>query len=192
MQVADLAARSVQIAPVMRNQIMTKVILASSIFVSGALLGGCSKSKKQDTTPAPVESIQDPAQTGQIPVADSPAPVGDTPITGDNVFFAFDSSELTVAGRASLDEVITWVKADKERTILIRGHADKSGETDYNLDLSARRAQAVGAYVKSQGVADKQIILAAVGEALADKDPAAANRRVVIYSTVVKSSMNNK
>jgi OmpA-OmpF porin, OOP family len=174
------------ICSVMRNQLVTKVIFAGSIFVSGALLGGCSKSKKAETTPAPVETIQPP---GEAVAAPMPAP-GDTPITGDSVFFAFDSSELTVAGRASIDEVVTWVKADKERTILVRGHADKSGEADYNLDLSARRAQAVGAYLKTQGVADKQIILAAVGEALADKDPASANRRVVIYSTVVKSSMN--
>lgn len=179
-----------QFASVMRNQIMTKVILAGSVFLSGALLGGCSKSKKAETTPAPVETIQPPGETASAQTPDST--LGDTPITGDNVYFALDSAELTVSGRASLDEVISWLKADQERTILVRGHADKSGQAEHNLDLSARRAQTVGTYLKSQGVTDKQIILAAVGEALADKDPAAANRRVVIYSTVVKASMNDK
>ncbi len=174
----------------MRNQMLTKLILAGSVFLSGATLGACSKSKKAETTPAPVETIQPPGETAQAPTPE-PA-VGDTPITGDQVFFALDSAELTVSGRAGLDEVVTWVKADPERTILIRGHADKSGEADYNLDLSARRAQSVGAYLKAQGVADKQIILAAVGEALANREPDSANRRVVIYSPVVKASMNTK
>lgn len=178
----------------MRNQMLTKIIFASSVLLSGAALGACSKSKKAETMPAPVETIQPPGETAQAPApAPAPAPVeGDSPITGDQVFFAFDSSDLTVSGRAALDEVVTWVRADPERTILVRGHADKTGEADYNLDLSARRAQAVGAYLKSQGVADKQIILAAVGEALANREPDSANRRVVIYSTVVKASMNNK
>lgn len=177
-------------ASVMRNQMLTKIIFASSVLLSGAALGACSKSKKAETTPAPVETIQPPGETAQAPM---PAPTeGEPPITGDQVFFAFDSSDLTVAGRAALDEVVTWVKGDPERTILVRGHADKSGEADYNLDLSARRAQAVGAYLKAQGVADKQIILAAVGEALANREPDSANRRVVIYSTVVKASMNGQ
>lgn len=180
---APAPARGMQILQVMRNYNMTSLFLACSVFLGGALLGGCSKDKKAKTTPETTE-VASPAQS-----APTPEPRESSMLTGDQIFFAFDSAELTGAGKGMLDEVATWVKANPERSILVRGHADKSGGADYNLDLSSRRAQAVGAYLQSQGVGENQLILAAVGETMADLEPAGANRRVVIYATAVESSM---
>lgn len=166
---------------VMRNQTMTSLFLACSVFLGGAVLGGCSKDKKAKTTPETTE-----VATPSMP---EPAPKENSTLSGDQIFFAFDSAELTAPGKASLDDVAAWVRENRERSILVRGHSDKSGGADYNLDLSSRRAQAVGAYLKSHGVGENQIILAAVGETMADLEPAGANRRVVIYATAVESSM---
>jgi outer membrane protein OmpA-like peptidoglycan-associated protein len=168
---------------VMRKSILTKFIFGSLLASATVFGSACSKSKKADTTPPPVEAAATPTTPSS---SDAPAP---NAATADQVFFAFDSAELTVPGRATLDDVAVWVKSNPERTILIRGHADKSGGADYNLDLSAKRAQAVGTYLKTQGVAEGQIILAAVGETMANLDPEGANRRVVIFATSVQSSM---
>jgi outer membrane protein OmpA-like peptidoglycan-associated protein len=160
---------------------MTKVIL-SSLFVSSTLLGAaCSKDKKETTTPVADTQPADPS----MDTASASVKVSST---SDQVFFAFDSAELTPPGKTSLDDVAMWVKANPDRTILVRGHSDKTGGADYNLDLSAKRAQAVATYLKSNGVAEGQIIIAAVGEAQSELDPEAANRRVVLFATTVEST----
>lgn len=162
---------------------MTSLFLACSVLLGGAVLGGCSKDKKAKTTP---ETSEVASQEKSEP---SPQPGESSILSGDQVFFAFDSADLTGVGKSTLDDVAAWVKTNPERSILVRGHADKSGGADYNLDLSSRRAAAVGAYLKSQGVGENQLILAAVGETMADLEPSGANRRVVIYATAVESSM---
>ncbi len=169
-----------QITLVMRNSIITKVIF-SSLFVSGVLLGGCSKDKKETTTPITEAQPSD----GSMDTASASVKVSST---SDQVFFAFDSAELTPPGKESLTGVAAWVKENPDRTILVRGHADKTGGADYNLDLSAKRAQSVATFLKSNGVAEGQIIIAAVGEAQSELDPEAANRRVVLFATSVESA----
>jgi peptidoglycan-associated lipoprotein len=62
----------------------------------------------------------------------------------DQVFFAFDSVTLDRSMQSILDDVAVWVRADPARTLLVQGHADRAGAASYNLDLSTRRAQAVG------------------------------------------------
>jgi OmpA-OmpF porin, OOP family len=189
-------ARVVQTASDMRTSCLSKLIFTLSLSLSASLLSGCSSSaKKPATTPVAAEPAAPPQAEQRYFTEVSKAPpsvrLSDVaPITGDQVFFDVDSAELTAKGKASLDEVVQWVTENEERTILLRGHADPSGEADYNLDLSERRAKAVATYLKSKGVKDNQLILAAAGEQLANKSPDSANRRVIIYSTTVKASMN--
>jgi OmpA-OmpF porin, OOP family len=166
----------------MRKYNMTSLFLACSVLVGGAALGGCSKDKKAKTMPEPTEVATETTAPG-------PQPSEGSVLSGDQVFFAFDSAELTGPGKSILDDIAAWVTTNSERSILVRGHADKAGGADYNLDLSSRRAAAVGAYLKSRGVGENQLILAAVGETMADLEPSGANRRVVIYATAVESSM---
>lgn len=180
----NAAARGMQINSVMRKSILTKFIFGSLLASATVFGSACSKDKKAQTTPPPVETATPTTPTEN---KDTPAPAASA--TADQVFFAFDSAEITVPGRATLDDVAVWVKSNPERTILVRGHSDKSGGADYNLDLSARRAQAVATYLKGQGVGEGQIIMAAVGESMANLDPEGANRRVVIFATAVQSSM---
>jgi OmpA-OmpF porin, OOP family len=61
-----------------------------------------------------------------------------------DVLFDFDRADLTPTARAKLDEVVAELRTGAARgTVIIGGHADATGTTDYNLSLSDRRARAV-------------------------------------------------
>jgi outer membrane protein OmpA-like peptidoglycan-associated protein len=62
-------------------------------------------------------------------------------ITGD-VNFAFDSYDLTAAGRAAVDDMCTRMTGDAPKVKCV-GNTDSVGSSDYNYALGLNRAQAV-------------------------------------------------
>lgn len=71
---------------------------------------------------------------------------------GDRVFFAYDSSELTAEGRATLEKQAQWLRTYTNTSVTIEGHCDERGTREYNLALGERRANAVRNYLISLGV----------------------------------------
>lgn len=66
-------------------------------------------------------------------------------VTDTYVFFAFDSDELSVEAKESLD------KLGQNGVYTVDAYASSEGTTEYNLELSQRRANAVKAYLESRG-----------------------------------------
>ena len=65
--------------------------------------------------------------------------------------FQFDSSELSDAAKAVLDQFVkTLIEQDQGRYLEIQGHTDSSGPEDWNLILGQRRADAVMQYLYRQ------------------------------------------
>lgn len=109
------------------------------------------------------------------------------------VYFDFDRSTLTQAGRDTLDRVIATLQQRTDLRIAVEGHTDPYGRDEYNQGLSERRAQTVVAYLTRGGVAAGRISQKGFGEQclLLDDDhtsPARSkaehrqNRRVEIWS----------
>ena len=80
------------------------------------------------------------------------------------VFFAFDSSELSMAAKQTLDEASTTAMAMRPYKIIIRGHTDRAGPEEYNLGLSERRALSVAGYMIDQGAGRFVIDVDGLGE----------------------------
>ena len=70
----------------------------------------------------------------------------------EGITFAYNSDEVTPKSRPVLDDAAKVFKEYSVNKILITGHTDDQGERQYNLDLSARRADAVKAYLVKAGV----------------------------------------
>ena len=83
---------------------------------------------------------------------------------GDRVFFEVDSSELTMQARATLDKQAQWLNTYNRYTFTIEGHADERGTREYNIALSARRAQAVHQYLAARGVEGTRMRTIAYGK----------------------------
>lgn len=70
----------------------------------------------------------------------------------NNVFFKFDSFELSDDSKAELDRVERFLNKNPGLTVEIGGHTDNRGNATYNNQLSENRAKAVYDYL-----VDKQI-----------------------------------
>ncbi len=69
------------------------------------------------------------------------------------VHFAFDDATVRDEDHAALDRFAKIAqKYYPGSVITVEGFADPAGSTKYNLDLSRRRADAVKAYLSSQGL----------------------------------------
>ncbi|SRR5690606_30453892 len=85
-------------------------------------------------------------------------------LAGD-VVFAFDSAELTAAGRAQIEAIVDKIKAEyKDPVITLVGHTDWIGSERYNLQLSRRRAEAVRLYMAELGLPSGSMVAEGRGE----------------------------
>jgi OOP family OmpA-OmpF porin len=87
-----------------------------------------------------------------------------TKIVLNNVFFDFDKAELKQESYPELNRIATLMKEKGSIEVEIAGHTDATGDANYNLGLSKRRANAVAKYLISQGVAKDKIQVAFFGE----------------------------
>ena len=75
----------------------------------------------------------------------------------ENVYFGFDSTELSEEARGVLAANGEFLKKNENLEILSEGHCDQRGTVGYNLALGQRRAAAVRQYYLSLGIDPKRI-----------------------------------
>ena len=102
-----------------------------------------------------------------------------------NITFATDSADISPQFYSTLNAVATVLKEFPETLIQVTGHTDATGSTEYNLQLSQKRAQSVAQYLVAQGVAPNRVVARGMGESMpiASNDTPegrAQNRRVEI------------
>lgn len=82
----------------------------------------------------------------------------------EDVFFAYDSSEISESGRGSLQKNATFLSRWPSTRVLIEGHCDNRGTPEYNLALGEQRAAAVRDYLVSLGLASDRVTIVSKGE----------------------------
>jgi outer membrane protein OmpA-like peptidoglycan-associated protein len=107
-----------------------------------------------------------------------------------DVTFAVDSTAISGGFQASLDKVAQSMIQYPNSLIDVYGHTDSTGSEAYNMDLSKRRADAVGRYLIGRGVSSSRIQTQGMGEnyPVADNttpEGRALNRRVEVKITPV-------
>lgn len=85
-------------------------------------------------------------------------------ITLSGVTFEVNTANLQPDSRSVLNEMAAQLKANPTVKVEVAGHTDNTGEADYNLDLSQRRAEAVRDYLIGQGVDAGQLTARGYGE----------------------------
>ncbi|HEY4990412.1 MAG TPA: OmpA family protein [Opitutaceae bacterium] len=136
---------------------------------AAALLAGCSK---KPVRPDPSSTALGPQSGG------SGLTPTDIPVTQDNslqqrdpniledantirgmlqpVYFAFDRDVITAAERPKLQAAKDYLDKNPQYRLLLEGHCDWRGTSEYNLGLGDHRASAAKKYLISLGVsADK-------------------------------------
>jgi outer membrane protein OmpA-like peptidoglycan-associated protein len=87
-----------------------------------------------------------------------------TPIfTVSDVFFELNSDKISKNYKKKLNQLIEMLKLNNENLILINGYTDDIGNTEYNINLSQKRAEAVKNYFREQNILN-EIICKGYGE----------------------------
>jgi len=102
-----------------------------------------------------------------------------------NLYFLFDSDELTTETRALLPEILRVVKERPVPDVVAIGHTDTTGTAPSNYQLGLRRATRVRDLLVAAGLDAALISITSAGEgepliATPDETPEPRNRRVEI------------
>jgi peptidoglycan-associated lipoprotein len=167
---------------------MSQRMTVTAVLLFGLAVAGCAKQPATMAASAPAPSgaaVTSPAKpmagAASTPGRTSPSSTGSTTRSADasgrpatqefraladllDVHFDFDRYDIrpdaarTVAANARL------LRARGESAVLIEGHCDERGTTEYNLALGERRARAAMNALVSQGVDARRITIVSYGE----------------------------
>jgi len=115
--------------------------------------------------PAPVDAAKKAAALAPAAVAPSREGAVKAPAaareavasTLGNIYFDFDKSNIRPKEREILKEHAAWLTKNKDYKVLISGHCDERGTTEYNLALGERRAAETKKFLVSLGVEESRI-----------------------------------
>jgi peptidoglycan-associated lipoprotein len=146
----------------------SRIALLCMPLLAAALLGGCAKKKPMaEAAPPPPAETPAPAPAPEPtppPPAAEPEPVKPVQDQLADVFYAFDSSELSAESQAKLDADAKVLSDNPNAQLTIEGHCDERGTVEYNLALGDRRAQAAKDYLVRFGVAASRLSTISYGE----------------------------
>ncbi len=99
-----------------------------------------------------------------------------------NVFFDTDEDRLRPESFNELERLAEFLKMNPGLTIELSGHTDSTGDAQYNLDLSLKRAESVRSFLMEEGIPPVQITVKGYGseQPVADNETEAGralNRR---------------
>jgi peptidoglycan-associated lipoprotein len=156
-------------------------LTAVALFLVGTLTLAAGCKKKPPTT---VPDERPPAESPET-TPETRVPPPTTPQTGRDVegadltgsldevnrrgyltdaFFDYDQADLRDDARTALAADAEWLKRNGAIQVLIEGHADERGTSEYNLALADRRANAARDYVVSLGVDGSRIRTVSYGK----------------------------
>ena len=121
-------------------------------------------------------SLSQPLENRPPLVVSKPIPVAEAP-TRSFVFdsrtldFELNQSALLPGTDETLSTVVTFLEAFPEVSELITSHTCSLGTSEYNLQLSERRAEQVADYLKGHGIDSDRLVVAARG----DSEPLSSN-----------------
>lgn len=145
------------------------------------MLAGCPKRPMTTAVSAPPPAAPAPAPAPLA--APTPAPVVAAPVAPPTpaptpappkeympnanlkrIHFDFDKSVIRPDDAKILDASAAWLKANPNQLVLIEGHCDERGTSEYNLALGDRRARAATNYLVAQGIAADRMTMISYGE----------------------------
>lgn len=106
---------------------------------------------------AAVQMIQDEARAREIEMQRMA-------FQSENIYFDFDSAELTPMAQDVLVRKAEWLRANPMASVIIEGHCDERGTAEYNLALGERRANAARDFVVDLGISDARVSTISYGE----------------------------
>jgi len=154
---------------------MKRFFAAAAVILAIALFG-CAK--KQVTAPP---EVQQPSAMEQQPAKEGPEKITEEKVAKvetkevpskmeemsglfQDIHFDFDKYNIREDAKPLLEKVADYLIKNGKHNILIEGHCDERGTSEYNLGLGDRRARAAKDYLVSLGVPSSRIEMISYGK----------------------------
>lgn len=150
-----------------------QTVVAPSTGYPGVDYGAYDSGRSQSGTSDGPEYVGDPSAIGDqspdlngLTLRDDMNSVDGNRIEGllDPVFFDYDSSAIRPDQRPKLQAAAEHLAANERDRLLIEGHADWRGTTEYNLALAGKRANSARDYMLDLGVAPARVRTVSKGD----------------------------
>ncbi len=105
--------------------------------------------------PPPSSPVETPRPVGLEPIPDSDMP---------KIYFDFDKFNIRADQLPNVEKCLKFLNDHKDTKVLVEGHCDERGTTEYNFGLGERRARAVFEYFKKNGIAPERLQTLSKGE----------------------------
>jgi outer membrane protein OmpA-like peptidoglycan-associated protein len=122
-----------------------------------------------ETATSETPAVQPPSSIPQCVTTAPPPPQEEPPKViilkvPKNVHFALDKDFISTRSGRILDRVATVLLENPSIIVDIQGHTDPRASDAYNLDLGARRARSVRAYLLRKGITNERMTIRTFGE----------------------------
>ena len=88
------------------------------------------------------------------------------PVLIDNIFYEFNSANLTDSSVVALDVLVRLLTDNPNVVIELGAHCDYKGRDEYNEQLSQRRAESVVAHLIAKGIHPNRLVAKGYGESM--------------------------
>lgn len=145
---------------------------AATTTVTGSPLpAGCYCEESMQSKPVcmPPAPLVVPSQAPPpVPAAAAPVvPTSEKVTIPADALFDFDKASLTPEGKTTLDGLLKKMQGINLEAVVAVGYADRIGSTNYNLDLSTRRAESIKNYlVETGGIQASRVFMEGRGESV--------------------------
>lgn len=131
---------------------MKKNSFLTLVFTGLLVLTGCSSSSgtKDGLSESDLNAGRDRFGNGSIPLAEGEGLFRD-------VHFDFDSSSITSTARQDVEYNSSVLKQHGEMKIILEGHCDERGTSEYNMALGAARAKSVERALVALGITSSHL-----------------------------------
>ena len=135
------------------------LLVSCFLFLVSCLFTGCAK-KKIVRPPEPIQQVAEkPAEEPSLRGKEyRKVPKLET------IYFDYDDATLRSDARNILAKNAKWLKENPDVEIIVEGHCDERGTTDYNIALGDRRAKSVRSYLTKLGIKGNRIATISYGE----------------------------
>ncbi len=138
--------------------------------------GSTSSTAGSPTKPDKGTTVTDTTPSGPIPSGAANQPPAFRPPNvvipksqGDegsfeNIYFDFDESVVREDAKPVLMTVASYLKSNPKYKMIVEGHCDERGTSEYNMALGQRRADATRAYLLSLGIPVSRLTTVSYGK----------------------------
>lgn len=144
-----------------------KIALIATALLVAIAFAGC---KKKPRRPNPLDTVMgggsgqsgdyvapdylgdDASQFGLTPRSSSIDEMAANANSIGDIYFSFDSASITPTERGKLNDAAERLKSNGRLQMVLEGHCDWRGTSEYNLALGDRRAKSVQSFLVTLGI----------------------------------------